>query len=169
MFQQQNLILDHGQTQRKIQRIAFEVYERNIDENELVFAGVNGGGHDFARILKTEFDAIAQIPSQLVKVLVDKKSPDRGEIQLDCPLDAISGKTIILTDDVLNTGRTLAYCLKTFLKTGIKKMQVAVLVDRDHRQFPISADFSGYSLSTTVNQHIEVLLDKDERFSVYLY
>jgi pyrimidine operon attenuation protein/uracil phosphoribosyltransferase len=80
----------------------------------------------------------------------------------------LRNKVIVLLDDVLNTGRTLAYSLKPFLNVEIKKLHTAVLVDRNHKQFPIAADYIGYALSTTIQEHIEVVLEDNERFGVYL-
>lgn len=169
MLSLQNKILDHEQTLRKIRRIAFEIYEQNIDEDGILFAGIVGGGYQLAQKLQEEFSKIAHIPCELAQLQLDKQHPTRGPITISAPVSEISGKVVVLVDDVLNTGRTIAYCLPVLLQTGIKKMQLAVLIDRDHRQFPVSANFIGYSLSTTVNQHIEVVYDDKEEYAVYLY
>jgi pyrimidine operon attenuation protein / uracil phosphoribosyltransferase len=162
------LILDRPQTLQKIRRIAFEIYENNFQEEEIVLAGIYDKGYLFAKLLQQELTGIAPLKSSLVKVSLDKFSPLQSEIELDCPVDSLRNKTIILLDDVLNTGRTFAYSLKPFLNVEVKKIQTAVIVDRNHKQFPISADYVGYSLSTTIQEHIEVHLEDNNRFGVYI-
>ena len=102
-----------------------------------------------------------------MRIKLDKQSPLQTEVTLS-PTLPLDNRVIILADDVLNTGKTLAYSLKPFLSIPIKKLQVAVLVDRSHHRFPISADFVGYSLSTTINEHIHVELEDEASFGVYL-
>jgi pyrimidine operon attenuation protein / uracil phosphoribosyltransferase len=162
-----HLILNKRETLQKIKRIAFEILESNLHEKEIIIAGIYDKGYMFAELLEKEFNLISKIKTTLVKVSLDKTSPMQSEITLDLDLKLLKNKTIILTDDVLNTGRTLAYCLKPFLNIPIKKLQVAVIVDRQHKLFPIDADFVGYSLSTTLKEHIEVNFDK-ANLGVYL-
>lgn len=161
-------ILDKSQTLQKIRRIAYEIYEQNFREDGIVFAGIYDKGYQFAKILHKEFERIAPIKADLVKISLDKLSPLQSEITLDKDISLLQNKTIILTDDVLNTGRTLAYSLKPFLNCEIKKLQTAVIVDRGHKNFPISADYIGYSLSTTLMEHIEVELADKKNLGVYL-
>jgi pyrimidine operon attenuation protein / uracil phosphoribosyltransferase len=163
----EHLILDKKQTIQKIKRIAFEIYERNLNEKEIVIAGIYDKGYLFAEILQKELSSISKIKTTLVKITLDKLSPLQSEVTLDVDLKSLKKKTIILTDDVLNTGRTLAYSLKPFLNIEVKKIQVAVIVDREHKSFPVSPDYVGYSLSTTLKEHIEVNFDKN-KFGVYL-
>ncbi|MBC7922959.1 MAG: phosphoribosyltransferase [Ferruginibacter sp.] len=163
-----NLILNRKQTLQKIKRIAFEIYESNFAEEEIILAGIDDQGYRFAQLLRAEFNALSPQRSQLVKVSLDKRSPRQGQVELDCPPESLRNKCIVLTDDVLNTGRTLVYSLKPFLDLEIKKLQTAVLVDRNHKLFPVSADYVGYALSTTINEHVEVVLEEDA-FGVYLH
>jgi pyrimidine operon attenuation protein/uracil phosphoribosyltransferase len=162
------LILDKTQTLQKIRRIAFEIYENNFQEEEIILAGIYDKGYLFAGILQQELSAIAPLKTTLVKVSLDKFTPLQSEIQLDCNIEVVRNKVIILLDDVQNTGRTLAYSLKPFLNVEIKKLQTAVIVDRNHKQFPISADYVGYALSTTIQEHIEVNLEEGSNFGVYI-
>jgi pyrimidine operon attenuation protein / uracil phosphoribosyltransferase len=162
-----HLILDKKQTLQRIKRIAFEIYEQNSKAKEIILAGIYDKGYVFAGLLQKELGGICQIKTQLVKVTVDKKSPLQMEIMLDVDIKNLKNKTIILIDDVLNTGRTLAHSLKPFLNIETAKIQTAVIVDRRHKVFPISADYVGYSLSTTLKEHIKVSFEKS-RFGVYL-
>lgn len=162
------LLLDKQQTLQKIKRIAYEIYENNSQEEEIILAGIYDKGYLFASLLEKELTAIAPLKTTLVKVSLDKFTPLQSDIQLDCSIDIVKNKVIILLDDVLNTGRTLAYSLKPFLNAEIKKLQTAVIVDRNHKLFPISADYVGYSLSTTIQEHIEVILEDTDAFGVYV-
>jgi pyrimidine operon attenuation protein / uracil phosphoribosyltransferase len=164
-----NLILNQKQTRQKIKRIAIEIYEHNFAEEEIILAGIYDQGYRFAQLLQTEFNAVSPVRSRLVKVSVDKLSPLQGNIELDCPPEVLHNKCIVLIDDVLNTGRTLIYSLKPFLSLEIKKLQTAVLVDRGHKLFPVSADYVGYGLSTTLKEHVEVVLEEGNHFGVYLH
>jgi pyrimidine operon attenuation protein/uracil phosphoribosyltransferase len=140
--------------------MAFEVYENNAKEKLLILAGIEGQGHAFAKILAKEIKAIAGIEVHVVKVSVDKLAETQSEVAIDAT-SSFKKKVVILVDDVLNSGRTLAYAMKPFLETGVKKMEVAVLVNRSHTLFPITPTYTGYELSTTLTDHVEVKLGKD--------
>lgn len=168
MLDIQNQILSKKQVLQKVKRIAFEIYEQNADEESIVIAGIQDMGYTFASMLVDTLKEISPIQPQLVEVTLDKLTPLQGDVKLEVEEEALKQKVVILVDDVLNTGRTLAYSLKPFLNLTIKKLQVAVLVDRNHKNFPISADFVGYSLSTTINEHIHVELVDEQGFGVYL-
>ena len=163
-----NQILDKELTLKKINRIAHEILERNFNEKEIILAGIDPCGYNLAKKLLTVLTDISKTKITLIKVSLDKDAPLQSEITLDCELKSIAKKPIILVDDVLNTGRTLAYSFKPFLTSEVKNLQVAVIVDRDHKTFPIHADYVGYSLSTTLQEHIKVELDDDSKFGVYL-
>jgi len=163
-----HLLLNKQEILRKVRRIAYQIYEDNFSEKEIVLAGVYKGGYLFAKLLKEVFEEISPIQTHLVKITLDKKQPLQSEISLDCEISFLENKTVILIDDVLYTGRTLAYSLKPFLNVRIKKLQTAVIVNRSHTNFPISANYVGYALSTTLNNHIQVILDNEEKFGVYI-
>ncbi|PWJ36034.1 phosphoribosyltransferase family protein [Sediminitomix flava] len=164
-----NIILSHEQVMRKIRRIAFEIYEQNFEEKEVIFAGIVGGGYELAKLLQKEFSAISPLNNSLLKVTLDKKAITQTFIELDQPLEELNDKVIIIVDDVLNTGKTLVHSLKPFLNISVNKLQIAVLVDRNHRSFPVSADYTGYELSTTIQEHIEVILEDTNDISVTLF
>ncbi|AZQ64255.1 phosphoribosyltransferase [Flammeovirga pectinis] len=163
-----NVILTHDKIVQKIRRIAFEVYEDNFGAKEIVFAGIRGMGYQFAKLLQTEFSKISDIPSNLTKITIDKTAPVQTFIELDKEPESLEGKVIIIADDVLNTGRTLAYSIKPFLGVRVEKLQVAVLVDRGYHKFPVIPSFVGYELSTTVKQTIEVDLSDSAPYTVTL-
>ncbi len=163
---EKTLILNAAQIKQKIRRMAFEIYEHNFKEKSVVIAGIDGQGYVLARLLAKETEAISELKITLVKVKIDKNEPQQGEVTLDCDLKEIKKKCIIVVDDVLNTGRTFAYSLKPFLNTEIKKLEIAVLVNRSHTLFPLYPQYTGYELATTLREHVEVILGKES--AVYL-
>jgi len=161
-----SLVLDAGQVDQKIRRMAYEIYENNFSEKKIVLAGIDGQGYVLAQLLETELKAISPLTTILVKVSLDKTASRQSEITLDKPVKEFAKKCIVLVDDVLNTGRTLAYGMKPFMETEIAKLEVAVLVNRSHTLFPIEPTYSGYALSTALHEHVEVKLGKHA--AVYL-
>jgi pyrimidine operon attenuation protein / uracil phosphoribosyltransferase len=165
--EEKTLILTDDQIRKKISRMAYEIYESNFDEKSIVLAGVIGQGYVLAELLQKELTTISTINCVVVKINIDKTTPEASEVSLDVPLKDLAKKNIVLVDDVLNTGRVMAYGMKPFLSTVVKKIEVAVLVNRSHAQFPILPKYTGYELSTTLDDHIEVILKK--KFAVYLH
>ena len=163
---QRNLVLDTANVNQKIKRIAYQIFENNFKEKILVLAGIDGQGYSFAKVLARELESIAYIETKVVKVSLDKLAPLQSDVVLDCEVKDLKKKCIVLIDDVLNTGRTLAYGMKPFLEIEIKKLEVAVLVNRSHTQFPVTPTYTGYALSTTLTDHVEVVLGKQA--AVYL-
>ena len=168
MVSAENQILDINDTLQKVKRMAFEIYENNFDEKSIVLAGIIDNGVLMAKLLKSELEAISSLDVELVEIKLDKRKPTQSEISLNVQSNFLENKTVILVDDVQNTGRTFAYSIKPFLNIKVKKLQTAVLVDRDHKSFPISADYVGYSLSTTLKEHITVELNDKKNIGVYL-
>ena len=114
-----------------------------------------------AELIKNELDKIAQFSIVLLKIELDKELPTQSEIRLDKTIDIVENKVVIIIDDVLNTGRTMAYSLKPFLNLKVKKIETASLVNRSHTAFPLSSTYTGYELSTTINNHVLVEMKKN--------
>lgn len=167
MNKEKSLILNQFQIEQKTKRIAFEIYESNFKEEALIVAGIYEQGYQFAKELFNELEKISPFNLTLVKIVLDKSAPMQCEVKLDVPVDLLVDKCVVIVDDVLNTGRTMAYGLQPFLNQEIRKLETAVLVNRSHKLFPISANYNGYELSTTIHEHIEVNL-KDQEKSVFL-
>lgn len=163
---EKSLVLNGNQVVQKIRRIAYEIYENNFSEKSIVLAGIDGQGYALAKILEQELKSISSLKVALVKVTLDKLAPVQSEVSIDTPVKLLKKKCVILIDDVLNTGRTLAYALKPFTTVEIKKIEVAVLVNRSHTLFPIVPTYSGYELATTLTDHVEVKVGKNA--AVYL-
>lgn len=167
MEESKSLVLSHKQVVQKIRRIAFEIFENNFNEKKIVLAGIRSQGYSLAELIKSVLEEIATFEVQLVGITLDKQAPTQSNISLDCDVSELKNRTIVLIDDVSNTGRTMAYSIKPFLNIKVKKLETAVLVNRSHTQFPISINYSGYELGTTIKEHVEVQLETKEK-TVYL-
>jgi len=168
MILQKSQILSAHDIQIKIKRMAFEILERNYHATEIILAGVVKEGALLATMIADELRQVSHVPVTVVEIKISKSATSQPDIVLDISEENLIGRTIIIVDDVLNTGKTIAYALKPFLNLQIEKLQVAVLVDRNHRKYPVSADFIGYALSTTLSDHVEAILDAGDKFGVYL-
>lgn len=165
----ESLILDKKQLIQKVNRMAIEIYEQNFQESDIVIAGIAPNGYTLAGLLVEELTRIAAtIKVSLVKISLEKSAPHLSPIHTDIPLTDLSNKVIILADDVMNTGRVLAYALQPLLTIASKKIQTAVMIDRSHQHYPIVANYVGYSLATTFKEHVEVSFE-ESRFGAYLH
>ncbi|WP_136479800.1 phosphoribosyltransferase family protein [Cognatitamlana onchidii] len=158
MTAKHNVILNHNEINHKIRRIAFQIYESNVDENEVVLAGIDKNGYLLAKKLKTILKNISNIDPVLCKVTIDKSHPWEP-ISTSLSKDSYANKSLVLIDDVLNSGTTLIYGVKHFLDVPLKQFKTAVLVNRNHKKYPVKADFKGISLSTSLHEHVEVVLE----------
>ena len=156
-----NRVLDAIKVNQKITRIAYEIFENNFKEKSIIIAGIDGQGFVLAKQIASELGKTSPLQIRIVKVSLDKLSPQQSEVTLDAENKDIKKKCIVLVDDVLNTGRTLAYGMKPFLNTEVKKIEVAVLVNRSNTLFPITPTYTGYELATTLTDHVEVILGKN--------
>ena len=154
-------ILNQQQIKHKIKRIAYQIYESNVGENEIIIAGIANNGYILAQKLESELKNISPLKTTLCKVEIDKKNP-LGEVKTSLSTDAYENKAIILVDDVLNSGTTLIYGVRHFLKVPLKHFKTAVLVDRNHKKYPVKADFKGISLSTSLSETVNVIFEKNK-------
>lgn len=161
-------ILTKTQIQQKIERLAFEILENNFEEEEIILAGINFKGMTFAGLLKDALEKITKIPLRLIQIRLNPAKPLQDPIQIDVPVEQLKGKTIIVVDDVANTGRTIFYALKPLMQIVPRKVEVAVLVDRKHKYFPIAVDYVGLSLATTMQEDIEVKIRDTKEWAVFL-
>ncbi|MBW8684607.1 phosphoribosyltransferase family protein [Chitinophaga rhizophila] len=159
------VILTQDVIEKKIKRIAYEIYENNSDEQEIIIAGIWDRGLIMAEKIAKILQEISPLQIRLLRLDLNKQRPEG--VQLSEDID-FNGKVIILIDDVANSGRTMLYALKPFLQFLPRKIQTAVLVDRKHKSFPLSVDFVGYSLSTTLEDMVMVEMEEQEIKSAYL-
>ncbi|WP_405416090.1 phosphoribosyltransferase family protein [Maribacter sp. Asnod1-A12] len=163
----QQTILSHQQIQHKIERIAYQIYEANVSEEEIIIAGIEGGGLQFAKKIVAKLKKITESKIILCKLSMDKKDPLSSGVTTSLPDDEFLNKSVVIVDDVLNSGTTLIYGVHHFLKTPLKQLKTAVLVNRNHKKYPVKADYKGISLSTSLQEHVNVLFEtKNDR--VYL-
>ena len=151
-----NIILNHQEIEHKIKRIAYQIYETFVDDKVIIIAGISSNGFEFAKKIATVFNEISTINVVLCEVFVNKQQPHLP-ITTSVSADNYSNKSIVLVDDVLNSGTTLIYAVKHFLEVPISKLKTAVLVDRNHKKFPVKVDFKGISLSTSLLEHVSVV------------
>lgn len=160
------LLLTKKQIGQKINRIAYQILEDNLEEKELVLAGIYPRGYTLAKRLEAVLKEIADFNIRLVEINLDKDSSSL-KASSNIPIEECSNKVIIVVDDVLNSGRTLAYGLSVFLNIPVRKIRTVILVDRSHKIFPVATDFTGLSISTVLKEHVSVHLEEGEE-AVYL-
>ncbi len=161
----QKQILNQEQVNLMLTRLAYEVFENNVDEKEIVLAGIKNRGYAIAEMLKAKIEGLSKLKVRLISIEIDKRNPIDCSLSDDKDLDK---KSIIVVDDVANSGRTMLYALHPFLNIIAKKIQIAVLVDRKHKSYPICSDYVGKQISTTIDEHVEVRIEKDVVVGAYL-
>lgn len=150
---QKTVILTNEQIQHKTKRIAYQIYESNINEKQVILAGIKENGFIFAKRIKQALEKISPIEVVLCEVIIDKKKP-LEPVSTSLSAADYKNKSLVLVDDVLNSGTTLIYAAKLFLEVPLKRFKTVVLVNRNHKKYPIKADFKGLSLSTSMQEHI---------------
>jgi pyrimidine operon attenuation protein / uracil phosphoribosyltransferase len=162
-------VLNNYQINQKIKRLSYEILENNLDEDQIVLAGINNNGYMFAKLLFDELTNISDKNITLSRITLNPADPLSSEITSDYPTDQLQSKSIIVVDDVANTGRTIFYAFKVYMNVLVKKVEVAVLVDRKHKMFPIKVDYVGLSLATTVQENIKANLVTEDMLTVDLH
>ena len=152
--------------QSSIRRIAYQLYETNIDETNLVLVGIEKKGAYLSKLIGLELCKISNIKLIHVTLEINKKKP-QNTIQSSLPISQMENHSIVIVDDVLNTGSTLIYAVNHFLQISVKQIKTVVMVNRNHKKYPIKADFKGLSLSTSLNDHVTVVLEGNKS-GIYL-
>lgn len=159
-----NVILTKQEIEHKTMRMAYQIYETFSDENEVVLAGIASNGFIFAEKLAAVLRQISNLEIILCEVKINKQQP-LEPVHTSLTAGEYTDKALILVDDVLNSGTTLIYGVKHFLDVPLKKFKTAVLVDRNHKQYPVKADFKGLSLSTSLMEHIQVIFTENDAYA----
>ena len=154
------LILNHQQIQQKINRMAYQIFENNFAESDIVLAGIEHRGFILAQRIEAALKKFSSQNIILLSVEVEKDAPYQKNQAPIIAADLIKDKVVIVVDDVLNSGKTLIYGVNRFLHAPVKKISTLVLVDRNHKSFPVNADYVGLSLATTFKQHIKVVFSE---------
>jgi pyrimidine operon attenuation protein / uracil phosphoribosyltransferase len=168
MQHSKTIILNARQIQQRIDRISYQIYENNYLEKKILIAGVEKNGYVIAQRISEKLQSISPIKTALAKIVINKKDPLSEKIKVNVSKKDMKGKVVVVVDDVLESGKTMMYGIEPFLKHAVKRIATVVLVDRDHRSFPIKADFVGISLATTMQEHISVELNGGENDVVFL-
>jgi pyrimidine operon attenuation protein/uracil phosphoribosyltransferase len=155
-------ILTHHQIERKIARIAHQIHEHNYEEKAIVIAGIASRGYVFAQKVAAVLDNISNLNVTLSELNIDKDNPhEEHAIGFSINPEQLTEQSVVLADDVLNSGRTLIYGVRYLLAYPLKQLKIAVLVDRSHKRYPVHIDYTGLSLSTTLKEHVSVEFSSD--------
>jgi pyrimidine operon attenuation protein / uracil phosphoribosyltransferase len=165
MNKERILILDKERISWKLQRMAYEIWEHNSKEQQITLVGVHGSGLTVANLLAEKLRQVSKMTVQVATLKINKRNPLTEDVKIE---GNVSGSSVVLVDDVANSGKTLIYALKPILDAGPTKITVAVLVDRKHKSFPVAPDIVGHSVATTLQEHIEVEAMDGQIAGVYL-
>ncbi len=157
---EKTLILNNKQVGQRLNRLAWQVYEHCSEEKEIIIAGIGKNGFVLAGRIGKLVESISSLAVKVTHIELDKDKPLEYPIQIELTSDECKGKTILVVDDVSNSGKTLMYGVKPFLEFPVKSILTLVLVDRDHNRYPVKTNFVGLSLATTLQEHIAVVLDE---------
>lgn len=159
-----NIILEAVQISNIVNRIAYQIYETYEDENQIVIAGISANGFVFAKKIQLQLNKISNLDVKICEVFVNKANPTL-QVSTSLQKEAYTNVGLVLVDDVLNSGTTLVYAMRHFLDVPLKKFKTAVLVDRNHKKYPIKVDFKGISLSTSLLEHVDVIFDEHNSYA----
>ena len=165
MSKQKTLILDKERINKKLQRMAYQIWEEYSEETAITLIGIDGSGAIVAKSLAKRLVKISPLEVEYINIKLNKRKPLKGEIVLE---DELNDKAVVLVDDVANSGKTLLYALRPILDYEPKKVMIAVLLDRRHKSFPITPDIVGHSIATTLQEHIEVETKGESITAAYL-
>lgn len=157
---EKTLILDNKQISQRLNRLAWQVYEQCSEEKEIILAGIGRNGFALAGRIGKLVEKISPLKTKVTRIELDKDSPLEHPIKIEVDAAACLGKTVLIVDDVSNSGKTLMYGVKPFLEFPVRSILTLVLVDRDHNRYPVKTNFVGLSLATTLQEHISVVLDE---------
>lgn len=160
----ENIILTHKEIAHKTKRIAYQIFETFVNDEEVILAGIANNGYIFAQKIATELTLISDLKITLCEVEINKQNP-QDNITTSIPAADYQNKSLVLIDDVLSSGTTLIYGVKHFLEVPLSKFKTAVLVDRNHKKYPVKADFKGISLSTSLQEHIQVVFEENNSYA----
>lgn len=170
------ILMDEATTNRTLMRMAHEITEKNRGVNELCLVGIRRRGEPLASRLQTNIERIegVTVPCGSLDIQLyrdDIEQPVTPVVQPPLlPFDIV-GKTVILVDDVLFTGRTVRAAIEAIFTLGRPRaIQLAILIDRGHRELPFRADYVGKNIPTSLSESVAVKIPPvDEETGVYLY
>ena len=148
-------VLDFEKISRICGRLAYQILENNINEDEILLIGIKEKGYEIAKIIEQKLKDITSSKVHLKSITIDKKNPNQIS-EVDINFD-IMPKSVYLVDDVLNTGKTLMFAVNSLLKYDFNLIKTLVLIDRNHKRYPIKVDFKGISLSTNLDDTVKLI------------
>ncbi len=160
-----NIILDYQDVENKIKRISLEILEDNIDQKKLILFGVSKNGKIIAKKIIALIKKYSKIDLELIGVEIVLNS--KNILKFDKSF-RVNNRSVIIVSDVSQSAKTLQLIISSLMSQDPFKIKTAVMVNRDHSLFPVKINFSGLNLSTSVNEHVDVSVNKDEEFTVYL-
>ncbi|BAV94398.1 phosphoribosyltransferase family protein [Ichthyobacterium seriolicida] len=159
------VVLNHDDIKQKIRRMSFEIFEDNQKEKEISIIGINKNGFVLGSEIVKNLRDISDIKICEYQLFINKKEPLKSA-KISGDIQSLRDKSIVIVDDVLDSGRTMMYSIKYFLDVSLKKIKTAVLVDRSHKKFPVQVDFKGLALSTSIQNHVSVIFTEEENKAV---
>lgn len=148
-------VLDFEKISRICGRLAYQILENNINEDEILLVGIKEKGYEIAKIIEQKLKDINSSKVHLKSITIDKKNPNQIS-EFDINFNQMP-KSVYLVDDVLNTGKTLMFAVNSLLKYDFKLIKTLVLIDRNHKRYPIKVDFKGISLSTNLDDTVKLI------------
>ena len=148
-------VLDFEKISRICRRLAYQILENNINEDEILLVGIKEKGYEIAKIIEQKLKDISSSKVHLKSITIDKKNPNQIS-EFDINFNQMS-KSVYLVDDVLNTGKTLMFAVNSLLKYDFSLIKTLVLIDRNHKKYPIKVDFKGISLSTNLDDTVKLI------------
>ena len=164
-MEQRKQIMTAEVANKKLRRMALQVVEQNYNEAQLILIGIKTSGTVIAEKISQYLKEVFNGEVVILELSMDKKNPLNISIE---PSIDLNDKIIILIDDVANSGRTMLYALKPLLNQLPKKIQTLALVERTHKSFPVDVDYVGFSVSTTLDEHILVEVADGEVMGAWL-
>ncbi len=161
-------ILNDQQIRQKTVRLAIQIAEENHLADEIHLLGINNNGYEFSKLLQKQIRRFSQAKIYIARLSINPADPLKDDIKINKKIEDFENKVVIIVDDVANTGRTIFYAIKPLLTILPQKVEVAVLVDRKHKLFPIQVDYMGLSLATTMRENIQVRLIDVDKMEVHL-
>jgi len=148
-------VLDFEKISRICRRLAYQILENNINEDEILLVGIKEKGYEIAKIIEQKLKDITSSKVHLKSITIDKKNPNQiSEFEINFNQ---MPKSVYLVDDVLNTGKTLMFAVNSLLKYDFDLIKTLVLIDRNHKRYPIKVDFKGISLSTNLDDTVKLI------------
>ena len=158
-----NIVLDSDDILNKIKRISFEIIEKNLKEKEIYIFGILPNGKYLSEKIKFFFNSNSEIRLHIHYIKIDKGNFSINKIVPNLTPNKLKNKVFIVVDDVMNSGSTLMYSINKLLEFSPKEIQIAVLIERNYKSFPLTPNFKGLEMSTSKSEHVEVSLDKSPK------